>query len=222
MSRLVAFDMDGTLLNGRVIYTIGRKLGFTSEIEKIAKSSKIPYERSRKIAKLLRGLTVYEFTEIVKAIPLMKGAAETVKLLRDKNYKVGIISDSYTLATEIVARRLKMDFHVANMLEVKSGVITGFLKMPMGWEKIDCYCKQSVCKRYHLISLAKEYNLNLSKTVAIGDSIADLCMLESAGIGILFNPKDNNIPKNVVSYVIQGKDLQAILDYLNTHMNPQP
>lgn len=202
--------MDGTLLDGRVIYTLGYKLGFTSEIEKIVTSSKIPYERSGKIAKLLRGWTVSEFTEIVKAIPLMKGAAKTVKQLKDKNYKVGIISDSYTLATAIVARRLKMDFHVANILEVKNDAITGFLEMPMGWEKIGCLCKQSVCKRYHLIRLAREYNFDLSKTVAVGDSIADLCMLESARIGILFNPKDNNIPKNV-NYTIHGKDLQLIL-----------
>ena len=207
--------MDGTLLNGRVIYSIGHKLRFTSEIEKITKSSKIPYKRSRKIAKLLRGLTVSEFTEVVKAIPLMRGAAKTVKQLKDKNYKVGIISDSYTLATEIVASRLKMDFHVANILEVKNGVITGFLDMPMGWEKIGCHCRQSVCKRYHLIRLAKEYNLDLSDTAAVGDSMADLCMLESAGTGILFNPQENSIPKSI-RYIVRGKDLQLILAYLNS------
>ncbi|MEM2911480.1 MAG: HAD-IB family phosphatase [Candidatus Bathyarchaeia archaeon] len=211
----MVFDMDGTLLNGRVIYSIGHKLGFTSEIEKITRSSKIPYERSRKIAKLLRGLTVSEFTEVVRAIPFTKGAAKTVEQLKNKNYKVGIISDSYTLATEIVARRLKMDFHVANMLEVKNGVITGFLEMPMGWEKIGCHCKQSVCKRYHLIRLAKKYNLDLSRTVAVGDSVADLCMLESAGTGILFNPQENNIPKSI-SHIVRSKDLQLILAYLKS------
>jgi len=206
--------MDGTLLDGRIIYAIGHKLGFASEIEKITNSSKIPYERSRRIAKLLRGLTVSEFTEIVNTIHLMKGAAKTVKQLKDKNYKVGIISDSYTLATEIVACRLKMDFHIANILKVKNGVITGSLEMPMGWEKIGCYCKQSVCKRYHLIRLAKQYNLDISKTVAVGDSSADFCMLESAGIGILFNPKEDVI-KHGVNYTVYGKDLKLILEYLN-------
>jgi len=211
--------MDGTLLDGRVIYTIGYKLGFTSEIEKITNSSKIPYERSRRIARLLRGLTVYEFTEIVNTIPLMKGAVKTVKQLKAKNYRVGIISDSYTLATEIVASRLKMDFQIANILEVKNGVITGFLEMPMGWEKIGCYCKQSVCKRYHLFRLAKGYKLDLSKTVAVGDSSADFCMLESAGIGILFNPKEDVI-KHGVNYTVYGKDLKLILEYLNDPRRP--
>jgi phosphoserine phosphatase SerB len=208
--------MDGTLLDGRVIYIAGQKFGFRSEVEKITKSSVVPYVRSQRIAKLLRGLTVSEFTEIVRAIPLMKGATQAVKQLKDKNCKVGIISDSYTLATEIVARRLEMDFHVANRLEVKNGVFTGLLKMPLGWERIGCSCKQSVCKRYHLIRLAKKYSVDLSNTVAVGDSSADLCMLESAGIGILFNPVEDNVLKNV-NFTVRSKDLQLILNYLKEH-----
>lgn len=205
--------MDGTLLEGRVIYSIGDRLGFTSEIENITASSTIPYERSKRIAKLLKGLSISEFTEIVCAIPFMRGAAETVKQLKDKNCKVGIISDSYTLATEIVARRLNMDFHIANLLEVKNGIITGRLKMPMGWERIGCPCKQSVCKRYHLHRMAKKYGIDMSNTIAVGDSSADLCMLESAEIGILFNPRESNI-KNV-GYIVHGKDLRLIMNYLN-------
>ena len=127
---------------------------------------------------LLRGLAVSEFTEIVNAIPLVKGATQAVKQLKDKNYKVGIISDSYTLATEIVAHKLEMDFHVANRLEVKKGIFTGILKMPLGCEKTGCPCQQSVCKRYHLARLAKRYSVDRSNTVAVGDSCADLCMIE--------------------------------------------
>ena len=204
--------MDGTLLDGRVIYKIGQRFGFKSEIEKISKASRVPYLRSQEIAKLLKGLAVSEFTGIVRAIPLMNGAAQTVKQLKDKNYRVGIISDSYTLATEITARRLEMDFHAANRLEVKNGVFTGRLKMPLGWERIGCSCKQSVCKRYHLIRLAKKFDVELSNTVAVGDSNADLCMIETAGIGMLFNPVQDNAPQNV-KHTVRGKDLQLVLSF---------
>jgi phosphoserine phosphatase len=205
--------MDGTLLNGRVIYFVGQKVGFKSEIDRITKLTKIPYVRSQRIAELLKGLTVLEFSELVKQIPLMKGAIETVKQLKEKDYKVGIISDSYTIATNVLAKKLGMDFHVANILEAEKGVLTGFLKMPLGWEKIGCSCRQSVCKRYHLIRLAKEYNVNLPNTIAVGDSSADLGMLDTAGTGILFNPAEEKA-LHKVNFTICKKDLQLILDYL--------
>ncbi|MEM1515402.1 MAG: HAD-IB family phosphatase [Candidatus Bathyarchaeia archaeon] len=213
---LIAFDMDGTLLDGKVIYNVGSKIGLLHKIEKIVKSPIVPYEKSLRIARLLKGLSAHKIIEIVEAIPTMEGAVETVKRLKDRNFRVGIISDSYTLATEVVARKLRMDFHIAhiaNTLEIKDGVITGFLEMPMGWEKIGCYCKQSVCKRYHLIRLAKKYNVDLSNTVAIGDSAGDLCMLERAGIGILFNPQERYILRNA-DHVVFNKDLRLILNYL--------
>jgi phosphoserine phosphatase len=97
-------------------------------------------------------------------------------------------------------------------LEAKNGVFTGHLKMPLGWERIGCSCKQSVCKRYHLIRLAKRYDVSLSNTVAVGDSNADLCMIESAGIGILFNPVEDNAPQNV-KYTVRGKDLRMVLSF---------
>ena len=205
--------MDGTLLDGRVIYAVGQEFGFKSEVEEITKSADVPYERSQRVAKLLKGLRVSEFTSVVKAIPLMKNAVEAVTQLKNENFKIGIISDSYTLATEIIARKIEMDFHVANRLEVKNDVFTGCLKMPLGWEKIGCDCRQSVCKRYHLISQAKKYSVDLSNTVGVGDSSSDRCMLENAGVGILFNPIEGTIMKRI-DCIVRSKDLNLVLNCL--------
>ncbi|MBI2937376.1 MAG: hypothetical protein HYY22_04145 [Thaumarchaeota archaeon] len=86
ISKLIAFDMDGTLLKGLVIYSLGQRFGFTSKIEDITKSSRIAHERSRRIAKLLRGIRISEFIEIVRAIPLTKGVTQTVRHLQAENY----------------------------------------------------------------------------------------------------------------------------------------
>jgi len=205
--------MDGTLLEGRVIYSLGEKFGFSSSIEEIANVSKFAYIRSRRIAKLLKGVEVKQFYEIVKAIPLTEGATQTVNRLKDAGYIVGIISDSYSTATGIVSSRLSMDFHIANKLEEKDGVFTGVLKMPQGWANIGCLCKQSVCKHYQLIRIAKKYAVNLRNTVAIGDSNSDRCMIENAGIGIWFTPVEDR----EIGHVIRVKNLNLIFRYLKNN-----
>jgi HAD superfamily phosphoserine phosphatase-like hydrolase len=211
--RLIAFDMDGTLLSGRVIYTLAQRLGFSSELEKISRAGSPKYVRSKNVAKLLAGLRVSEFTEAVEGMQLMEGAAEAIEMLRDKKYIIGIISDSYTLATGIVARKLKMDFHFANTLAVRDDVITGELSMPMGWEKIGCSCGQSVCKRYHLVKAAGRYEVETRDTVAVGDSEADSCMIGSAGVGIWFNAAvDDPIRKG--GFVVKGRDLRLVSAHL--------
>src|SRR5208282_4930228 len=111
------------------------------------------------IAKLLEGLSVGEFIRIVCDMPLTEGAVELVDGLREGGFVTGIISDSYTIATGILAEKLGMDFHVANELMVDEGVLLGSLRMPMGWERIGCDCRQSVCKRYQLSEAATIYGV---------------------------------------------------------------
>jgi len=71
----------------------------------------------------MKGLGVSHFTEVVEGMPLTKGASEVVAWLKDRGCTVGIISDSYTLATQIIERKLKMDFHIANELTTVGSVI---------------------------------------------------------------------------------------------------
>ncbi len=205
--------MDGTLFAGRVIYTLAQRLGFSPELGKISLAGSPKYVRSREIAKLLEGLRVSEFTEVVEGMQLMDGAAEAIEMLREQKYIIGIISDSYTLATGILARKLKMDFHFANTLAVREGVITGELSMPMGWEKIGCPCTQSVCKRYHLIKAAERYRVEMRDTVAVGDSEADSCMIGSAGVGIWFNAAADGLRREG-RLVVEGRDLRLVPAHL--------
>jgi phosphoserine phosphatase len=212
--------MDGTLLDGRVIYSLGRRIGLVSKIEEISQSSRIPYVKSQRIARLLRGLRVSEFITVVKSIPLMRGAEETVRWLQKGKHIVGIISDSYTLATKVIADRLELDFHVANVLKIENGVLTGGLKTPLGWERVHCSCRQSVCKRYHLMRMAKKFGAEPSNTVAVGDSYSGVCMIENAGVGIWFNPPQGLIPQ--MRRVVAGEDLSMIKGYLKNTLGIPP
>lgn len=212
--KLAAFDMDGTLIQGRLIEVLSRKHGLSNNVKSIqAEKDLLGYQKTELIAKLLEGLKSSEVVEAINSIPLMHNAKSITSWFKQNGYITGIITDSYTLAAEVIARKLELDFFAANELEVKDGVLTGRITMPLGWEINQCPCHISICKRYHLSLYAKKYGVGIEDTIAIGDTRGDICMLNQAGLGIAFMPKDVEIIKHSKN-IIRNPDLNEILNYM--------
>ncbi len=212
--KLATFDMDGTLIDGRVIFSLSDRLGFSDKVRQIQSEDIAGHLKTKKIAKLLEGIKVAEVQSAVASIPLMKNCEFTISELRKRGFKIGIITDSYTIAADFVAKRLSLDFYAANRLELKDGIITGDIKMPLGWEKIDCFCRISVCKRYHLEEFAEKYGIAMVNTLAVGDTRSDMCMIQRAGVGIAFMPKDPDVT-SATDRVIHKPDLAEVLDIVD-------
>jgi phosphoserine phosphatase len=209
----MAFDMDGTLIDGRLVFALGHRFDVLDKIKTIMNKDILGYKKSEEIARFWKDKTADEILETIASIPLMHGAREVIRDLKRSGHKVGIISDSYTLATGYIAKKLDMDFHLANILIEKDGLLTGELRMLMGWDKIGCDCKISVCKRFHLEKAAQLFNISPDDTVAVGDTKSDLCMIRRANVGIAFDPKDDVLSSNS-SKVVRKRDLREILQYV--------
>jgi phosphoserine phosphatase len=211
--KLACFDMDGTIIDGRLVEVISKKFGLYDQIKQIQNDSSIfGYIKTQKIASILKGIDEKELVIAIDSISLMKNCQSIINLLKKNNYKIGIITDSYTIAAKILVNELGLDFVAANVLQISEGLITGEVRMPLGWDKINCSCKISVCKRYHLEMYARKYGIDIKNTVAIGDTKGDICMVNNAGIGIAFMPKDDCIGKH--KNLINRPDLMDMLDYI--------
>ncbi len=211
--KLIVFDMDGTLLADRLIFALAGRFGFVKKLETIMGASGPEYEKTRRIASLLKGISREQFYHVLERIPFSGGTEAVAKELKRRGYILAIISDSYTLATEWLKSKLEFDYTIANELGLEKGKISGEIKMPLGCIKSQERCLQySVCKQTVLIQLSQETKIPLARCVAIGDNLADVCMLEVAGIGIAFNPKHPNIEK-VADRVIT-EDLSPILSII--------
>ncbi len=211
--KLAVFDMDGTVIDGRLIEVVSKKFGICDKVKQIQSDSSISgYIKTQKIASILKGIDEMEIMFALESIPLMKNCHEVISLLKKKGYKLGIITDSYSIAAKILVNKLNLDFFAANDLKISGGIITGEINMPLGWEKINCYCKISVCKRYHLEFYAKKYDVDIKNTLAIGDTKGDICMINHAGTGIAFMPKDDYIRKS--KNIINRPDLLDIMNYI--------
>jgi phosphoserine phosphatase len=212
--KLVVFDMDGTLIQGRLIEMISKKANVTERVIKIqSDSSLLGYQKTQIIASLLKGVKEKEIVDSIDSIPIMHNADKIVTWFKKNGYRAGIITDSYNIAAQVIAKKLELDFCSANELIIKDGVVTGEIVMPLGWEKISCPCKISICKRYHLNHYADKYGVQIKDTIAIGDTRGDICMIKQAGLGIAFMPKDQDIIKQSKN-IIRNPDLIEVLNYM--------
>jgi phosphoserine phosphatase len=208
--KLIAFDMDGTLIADRLIFRLARRFGFEAELEEIIARDIPEHEKTRSIAAMLKGIRVKEIADTFDQIPLSPGAQTTVQELKKKGHVLAIISDSYTVATERLKESLGFDYTVANKLIVKGGEATGEVEMPLNWTSNREGCsKHSVCKLNALVSLSQKANIPLDRTVAVGDSMADTCMLKYAGLGIAFNPKSQAVKQS--ADITVNEDLSELL-----------
>ncbi|HZB80585.1 MAG TPA: HAD-IB family phosphatase [Nitrososphaera sp.] len=215
LSNLAAFDMDGTLIQGRLVFALADRFDLSDKVRSIqSRRLMAGHEQTKAIAALFAGLTTKDLESAIASIPLTKNCERTIAALKDRGYKIGIISDSYTIAAGFVADRLNLDFIMANKLQLFNGKITGKVDMPLGWDRIGCYCKISVCKRYHLEKSAHQFCVPIENTLAVGDTKSDICMIQRAGVGVAFMPKDEEI-KKASDKVVSEPDLFKVLNFVN-------
>jgi Haloacid Dehalogenase superfamily, subfamily IB, phosphoserine phosphatase-like len=110
----------------------------------------------------------------------MDGAERLTATLRRLGYKMAILSGGFTFVGRELQKRLGIDFLHANELEVRDGVVTGEV------------CSEIVdgAKKAELLeAIARQENLSLEQTIAVGDGANDLPMLRIAGLGIAFRAK---------------------------------
>lgn len=211
--KLVMFDMDGTLLQGRGIFEIAEKKDFLKDlIRLIRNSSQEYYKRSIEVAKLSKGFSCYEFLEIFRNVPLQYNAKKVIKELRKRKVITAIATDSYQFLADDLKNRLSIDYAFGNNLITNDDIITGELEIQNKDLKKDFNSNKiySICKSCVLEQLCNDLKIPVKKTIAVGDGIVDISMIQKAGIGIAFNASEE--VKKFADVVTD--DLIKILDYI--------
>ncbi len=182
--RLVAFDMDSTLIQSEVIDELARVAGVgdrVSAITEAAMRGELDFQGSfRRRVALLKGLPESALQQVVDRAPLMDGAERLIATLRRLGYKTAILSGGFTFMGRELQRRLGIDYLHANDLDIANGVVTGDVR----GEIVD-----GARKAYYLERIAGAENLSMEQVIAVGDGANDLPMLRLAGLGIAFRAK---------------------------------
>ncbi len=210
--KLIVFDMDNTLIQGRFIDTCAEKYRFRDELERLRQVEKDPAVLTKRIARLLSGLTMGELLQTASSIPLIEDAAEVIARLREQGNVVGIISDSYQFVTEYIKNKLDADFSMSNSLEFFEGKATGEVTIPSWfYYHLESKCDHALCKTNALLHIAGRYGIALDNCITVGDGLNDLCMIEKAGMGVAFCTK-NKAVQAAADIIIDQPSFTALLN----------
>ena len=181
---LLLMDMDSTVIAVECIDEIAKLAGVgqqVSEVTELAMQGKLDFAESlnNRVA-CLAGADESILQEVQAALPLMPGITRLVRILKLHNWKVAIASGGFTYFTDYLLARLELDAAVANQLEIDQGKLTGKVKGDI----IDAKAKADT-----LLRLAKQWQIPVRQTIAMGDGANDLLMMEHAGLGVASHAK---------------------------------
>jgi phosphoserine phosphatase len=223
-TKLALLDMDGTITTGRFALELARATGREDALRALLDGGAATAQglsvdaatRSQGIAAVFRFVHRREFERVAHASEIRPGAIEFVNRLKRAGFMVGVVSDSYFVAAEIVRRRVFADFALAHTLQFDSDVCTGELRlnpafMPMEGEPGDALCKSHVVRRFR----ADTQPPPVQEVWALGDNLNDLAMLKLADRGYTIDPKSPELAK------LPGVQVVASFDELSALL-PQP
>lgn len=182
--RLVAFDMDSTLIQAEVIDELAKRAGVGKQVagitERAMRGEMDFTDGLRQRVALLKGMPESVLAEVAAAMQLTDGVERLMSTLKKLGYKTAILSGGFTYFGRALQRRFGFDYVFANDLEIENGLLTGCLS----GEIVDGERKASL-----LASIAAHEGFSLEQTIAVGDGANDLPMLSIAGLGIAFRAK---------------------------------
>lgn len=213
--RLVAFDMDSTLIQAEAIDELAKLAGAGEQVAAITEAAmrgELDFQGSfRRRVALLKGLPESALQRVIDTIPLMDGAERLTGTLRRLGYKTAILSGGFTFVGRELQRRLDIDYLHANELDIHDGFVTGEVK----GEIVDGARKAAL-----LTEIAHRENLSMEQVIAVGDGANDLPMLRLAGLGIAFRAKP--LVRQSARQAISTMGLDGILFLLGVRDREMP
>jgi len=190
VERMALFDMDGTVLDGRFVMELARCVGKLDDLSQYLDHPTMPAEdRTRAIAQLFEGVARPVFEQTARHMPLSPGAVETVVELRKRGYRVGLVTDSFFVAAEVVRRRIFADFSVANVMRFRAGKATGHITLSPAFVHGRGCPDHHYCKRNVLEHLIDRIGACPQQMIVVGDSDNDACLMKMAGWSFAYRPK---------------------------------
>ena len=211
--KLIAFDMDSTLINIECVDEIADAAGRKAEVAAITEAAmrgeiKDYKDSLRQRVALLKGVPESALHEVYEhRLRLNPGAQTLVQACQQAGLKTLLVSGGFTFFTDRVRDVLGLDETRSNVLEVANGVLTGRM-VDQAWGDI-CDGEE---KRRMLIQTCARWGFAPHQAIAMGDGANDLPMMGVAGLSVAYHAKPAVRAQAMVS--IEEGGLNRLLEVL--------
>ena len=188
--KLIAFDMDSTLINIECIDEIADAAGRKAEVAAITEAAMrgeiTDFKDSlRRRVALLKGVPEAALHEVFEQrLRLNPGAKTLVDTCKAHGMKVLLVSGGFTFFADRVCQMLNIDFARSNVLAIDNGHLTGDV-VTQDWGDI---CDGAE-KRKMLLHICAHMGINPKQAIAMGDGANDLLMMGEAGLSVAYHAK---------------------------------
>ncbi len=206
--RLLLLDMDGTITPSRFVVELARTSGLEDGLKALLDRPDHDHDddgdaatRSDRIAKLFRFIHKQKFEQVARALDIRPGVIEFVNQMRRRGFMVGVVSDSYFIAAEIMRRRIFADFAMAHTIQFDSDVCNGLVRLnpaflPFGADAGKGLCKSNVLRHFQAditpsaaASSSVSSNAMTVQSWVVGDNLNDLALMRLADRAFVIDPK---------------------------------
>jgi phosphoserine phosphatase len=211
--KLIAFDMDSTLINIECVDEIADAAGRKAEVAAITEAAMrgeiTDYKESlRQRVALLKGVSVASMEEVYRErLKLNPGAAELVHACKKAGLATLLVSGGFTFFTDRIRDELGIDYTRSNVLGIENGLLTGKL-VDQPWGDI-CDGEE---KRKMLLETCALLDINPLQAIAVGDGANDLPMMGAAGLSVAYHAKPKVREQAMVA--INSGGLDRLLEVL--------
>jgi len=183
--KLVAMDMDSTLITIECIDEIADMQGLKAEVSVITEAAmrgeiEFPESLARRVA-LLRGLDAGALQRVYdERVQLSPGALPMLQEMQKAGLKTLLVSGGFTFFTDRLRARLNLDYSLANELEIIDGKLTGKVSGAI----VDAEEKKRMVER-----VCAGMGITPKEAIVMGDGANDLRMMGIAGLSVAFRAK---------------------------------
>jgi len=204
--RLLAIDMDSTLITIECIDEVADLAGLKAEVAAItaaAMAGELDYAQSlRRRVALLRGMDQEALLRVYdERLRLSPGAETMLDSMHRAGIKTLLVSGGFSFFTERLKSRLSLDYSYSNVLDIVGGRISG---------RVNGDIVDAEAKAAKLRALRDELGIPRSAIIAIGDGANDLAMMAEAGVSIAYRAKP--VTRSKAGYALDYTGLDGVLN----------